>query len=124
MLLLDSNIIIASHDPTDRYAKNFMSSHDVCCSAISKVETLGYTQITGEHRVAFAALFALIEVLPVDESVIEFAIELRQRRRMSLGDALIAGTALSHGMSLVTRNRRDFIWIAELHVINPYPLPD
>ncbi len=38
---------------------------------------------------------------------------------MKLGDALIAATALVHGVELVTRNTADFSGIAGLRVINP-----
>ena len=38
---------------------------------------------------------------------------------MSLGDALIAGTALSNLLRLATHNTDDFDWIDELKVIDP-----
>ncbi len=38
---------------------------------------------------------------------------------MSLGDALIAGTALIHDLAIVTANVKDYIWIDDLKVINP-----
>ncbi len=47
------------------------------------------------------------------------AITLRQEKSMSLGDALIAGTALEHDLALVTRNIDDFSWIDTLRIINP-----
>jgi len=42
---------------------------------------------------------------------------------MTLGDALIAGTALSHNLKLVTRNIADFQWIAGLTLYNPFDKP-
>jgi predicted nucleic acid-binding protein len=38
---------------------------------------------------------------------------------MTLGDALVAGTALAHGLTLITHNMDDFQWIAGLSLINP-----
>jgi predicted nucleic acid-binding protein len=38
---------------------------------------------------------------------------------MSLGDALIAGTALSHDLRLATHNTDDFTWIDDLAVFDP-----
>jgi predicted nucleic acid-binding protein len=39
---------------------------------------------------------------------------------VSLGDALIAATALEQGLPLVTRNTDDFKWIAGLQLVNPF----
>jgi predicted nucleic acid-binding protein len=38
---------------------------------------------------------------------------------MRLGDALIAATALCHGLALATRNVDDFDWVPSLELINP-----
>ena len=51
------------------------------------------------------------------------AIRLRQQRKMSLGDSLIAGTALTHGLKLVTCNIADFRWIPALTLIDPLAAP-
>jgi hypothetical protein len=39
---------------------------------------------------------------------------------MPLGDALVAATALLHGLTLVTRNTPDFDWIDGLTLLNPF----
>jgi hypothetical protein len=41
---------------------------------------------------------------------------------MSLGDALVAGTALARGLTLVTRNVEDFRWIQGLSLLNPFDI--
>lgn len=45
--------------------------------------------------------------------------KLRQNKKMSLGDSLIAATALSLGIELVSRNTADFTGIQGLTVHNP-----
>ena len=67
-------------------------------SVVSKVETLGYHELGKNERRFLEAFFDAADMLPVSQSTVAVAIRLRQRRRMSLGDALIAGTALSHGL--------------------------
>ena len=47
------------------------------------------------------------------------AIALRQQRRMGLGDAIIAATAIVHNLTLVTHNTEDFRWIANLELLDP-----
>jgi len=44
---------------------------------------------------------------------------LRQRQKLTLGDALIAATCLEQGYTLATANIGDFGWIEELKAFNP-----
>jgi hypothetical protein len=37
----------------------------------------------------------------------------------NIPDALQAGTALAHGLTLVTRNTRDFEWVSGLSLLDP-----
>lgn len=60
-----------------------------------------------------------MEVLPITDLVARQAVQLRQQRKMTLGDCLIAATALVHGRTLVTRNEADFRWITGLKLHNP-----
>ncbi len=51
--------------------------------------------------------------------VIVQAIQLRQQKKMKLGDAIIAATAVTYGIPLVTRNEDDFKHIPGLDLRNP-----
>lgn len=53
------------------------------------------------------------------DRVIHKATILRQQKKMSLGDAIIASTAIVHNKILVTRNIKDFSWIEDLKLHNP-----
>ena len=79
----------------------------------------GYHQLTDEDRRDFEDFFAAAIVLPIYDEVIRRAVSLRQERKMTLGDALIAGTALARDLTLVTRNTDDFKWIEGLRLLNP-----
>jgi len=46
--------------------------------------------------------------IPVSRAVAERAGRIRREFGLHPGDALIAGTALEHGLALVTGNQRDF----------------
>jgi hypothetical protein len=50
----------------------------------------------------------------------EQAVTLRQWRKVSLGDALVAGIVLAHGLTLATRNVEDLQWIQGLSLLNPF----
>lgn len=60
----------------------------------------------------------------IDQSIADRVIEIRQRKKIKLPDAIIAATALENRCDFVTRNSADFKNIdPNLHVINPF-LPD
>jgi toxin FitB len=56
----------------------------------------------------FAQLFAPFREVTVDRSIAERAGRVRRETGIRLPDALIAATALEHGLDLATRNARDF----------------
>ncbi len=62
------------------------------------------------------------QILPISQAVINQAVKLKQIRKISLGDAIIAGTALVYDLTIVTRNIDDFRWITELKLLNPFEI--
>jgi predicted nucleic acid-binding protein len=121
-MLVDSNILIYAAQPAHAHLRQFMAVHAPAVSAVSYVEVLGYHQLDDEERQYLEAFFRLARVLPLSQAVLDQAVTLRQQRKMSLGDALVAGTALAHGLTLVTRNVEDFRWIQGLSLLNPFDI--
>jgi hypothetical protein len=118
-MLLDSNIIIYAAQPEHHQLRQFLTHQTVCVSAISQLEVLGYHKLTPSKRQLFEEFFQVTPVLPISEAVIQQALSLRQLKKMSLGDAIIAATALIHHLTLVTANVKDFDWIDGLSVLDP-----
>jgi predicted nucleic acid-binding protein len=121
-MLLDSNIIIYSAKRENAQLRRFLNENLYSVSAVSRIEVLGYHLLAEKEREYLEQFFAAATVLIVSDSVVTQATQLRQIRRMSLGDAIIAGTALSHQLELVTRNVRDFSWIQGLSLLNPFEI--
>ena len=119
-MLVDSNILIYAAQPAHTPLRRFIAEHAPAVSAVSYVEVLGYHQLEDQDRQYFAQFFRLAQVFPLSQAVLDQAVALRQQRRMSLGDALVASTALVHGLTLVTRNVEDFRWIQGLSLLNPF----
>lgn len=117
--MLDSNLIIYAARPEYPGLRRLITARSPSVSAISVVEVLGYHKLTEVDRNYFAAFFAAADILPVSDDVVSRAVSLRQSRKMTLGDALIAATALVFSQELLTRNVRDFEGVAGLIVNDP-----
>lgn len=118
-MLLDSNIIIYAAQPEQVSIRQFIQDNAPAVSIISYVEVLGYHGLTNEAQQFFIEFFEASEVLPITDEIATQAVRLRQQRRMTLGDSLIAGTALTYNSTLITHNRQDFEWIPDLTVFDP-----
>jgi toxin FitB len=118
-MIIDSNIIIYAAQPQHQFLRDFIAQYAPAVSAISYVEVLGYHKL-GSERKHFEHFFEASPMLPLSNDVLGQAIKLRQLRKLTLGDALIAATALVHNRTLVTRNEQDFVWIPSLKLLNPF----
>ena len=118
-MLLDSNIIIYAFKPEFQQLQPFLTNREVCCSAITRLETMGYHKLRKDEERYLKRYFQIITVHTISDAVISIAITLRQRKKMALGDAIVAATALQENQPLVTRNVQDFDWVEGLEVINP-----
>ena len=96
-----------------------IKNSEAACSIISKLEVLGYHKITPEQMKYFNAVFKVIDILPVTDEVINEAIKYRQKKSMTVGDAIIAASAKIHNCILYTNNEEDFVRIKDFKIINP-----
>ena len=122
-MLLDSNIIIYSVEPQNQQIRDLIAIEAPSVSEISYLEVLGFPRITPIQIQLFSEFFASAPTLPIDRPILDRAVSLRQQQRMSLGDAIVAATALVHDKTLVTRNTADFRWITGLRLHDPFATP-
>jgi toxin FitB len=119
MILLDSNIIINSAQPAFHHLRTLVGNPNNSVSSFTMLEVLGYPALLPADKNYFQSVFSLLEIKEISSAVIQQAILLRQMRKMSSGDSIIAATALQYGCDIYTRNVTDFTWIIGLKVINP-----
>ena len=121
--LIDSNTVIDYLDgklPTK--GNKFMNTivdDSVLISVITKIEVLGFNIKPTSHEI----LIEFIEdatVLALDDDVVKQTINLRRTKKIKIPDAIIAATALTHNLELVTRDISDFKNIEGLNVIDPH----
>ena len=123
-MILDSNIIIYANEPENRTLRLYLDTRrsDLQASLISKLEVLGFPRITRIDKQDLTSFVDAMSILPIDEAIITEAIiteaiRLRQQRKRSLDDSIIAATALLYNLPLLTNNVADFSDIDGLQVV-------
>lgn len=123
MWLADSNILIRAAAVPDHPLKDWLLDHLPAISVVNRIEVLGYHRLRPGEADLLHALLSAFDEYPVTPRTVDLAIGLRQQRKMSLADALIAATCLEHQLCLVTRNDADFDWIPGLQLDTLSELP-
>ena len=120
---MDSNVLIdyiALRLPRtgSDFVENIFNT-DFLISVAVKIEVLGYNDVPDKMKTMEEFVDAAT-VLPLDDIVTHKTIELRRlHKKLKLGDAIIAASALVHNMTLLSRNLADFKNIEGLSVIDP-----
>lgn len=120
MRLLDSNIVIYAAQPANDWLREDVLGQPFAVSQATRVEVLGWHRITPEDKTDLEAFLAAGSLLSLTDAIADLAITLRQTKKMSLGDAFIAATAMEHDLELITRNIDDYKHIAGLRLVNPF----
>jgi|AntRauTorcE11897_2_1112592.scaffolds.fasta_scaffold56828_2 predicted nucleic acid-binding protein len=118
MILLDSNIVIYAAQPEFNQLREWLRDHSFAVSQLSRFEVLGYHRIAADVLTWFTAFFNSVKIFPISNNIIEAAIPLRKTYKMSLGDSVIAATALNHKLELCTNNDKDFKSMENLRIID------
>jgi predicted nucleic acid-binding protein len=61
-------------------------------------------------------------VIPLTNAIVQKTIEVRKSRKIKVADAIIAATAILNGLTLISRNEKDFKNLPGLNFINPFDL--
>jgi hypothetical protein len=125
--LLDSNVLMGylNHDPTPGFANRVEScfAEGAAISIISYIEVLGWRGHDERSRSAAQQLLEGLLTIDLTPFVVERTIALRRQHAIKLPDAVIAASALIQGLTLVTRNVKDFERVQGLVVDNPFAPP-
>jgi predicted nucleic acid-binding protein len=109
-MLADSNLIIYAATKNYPDLTDWFAQKKPAVSAISLVETLGYHKLKADEKVALENFFSELTILYPTPENFQSVVELRQQGTLSLGDALIAATAIYHDLILATHNTSDFAY--------------
>lgn len=117
MICFDTNIFIYLGNQT--LDESIIGDEPICYASVCLVEALGYTDILAAEEQRIRELFDTMIEIPLNNSVIQTSVRLRQLKKTSLGDAIVAATALENDCTLWTANTEDFAHIDGLRLHNP-----
>ena len=117
MICFDTNVII--YLAKGVLDESVIGDVPIVYPSIIRIEALGYHKIRSIEEQRIKALLETLTEIPLNNQVIERAMRLRQYKSMTLGDAIVAATAIEHDCELWTANGADFEHIEELRVVNP-----
>lgn len=112
-LLLDTNVLIyhlknsLTAEFTEQLALTIVAQQGYI-SVITRIEMLAWKGHTALSLQQTSGLIAQLPELGINEAVITQTIHVRKVHGLKLPDAVIAATALVHGLQLVTANVVDF----------------
>jgi predicted nucleic acid-binding protein len=107
--LLDTNVIIGllsgDADCTALMQSANCGLAEMAVSQITRMELLGFTGMGVTEEQAVQSLLAAVHVILLDEAIESRTIALRRQHKIKLPDAIIAATAASRGLVLLSMDK-------------------
>jgi hypothetical protein len=124
--LLDSNTVIdyiAQLYPNNALKwLNQIIDEEINVSIITKIEVLSFDPEKDESFPILVDFFEAASIFELTSDIVSSTIQIRQKQKIKLPDAIIAATALINDFTLITRNLKDFKNIPKLKSIDPHTL--
>ena len=124
--LLDTNILIYYFadviplEELDTVERILKISFNI--SIITRIEFLGWDKHTKEGYEKAKELISFAKAIPLNNKIADLTVDIRRNHKIKLPDAVIAATALSGNLILVTRNSKDFSGVEDLEIYNPFKM--
>ena len=107
--LLGTNLVLgmlkATPGVVEMAAARDLLASTCAYSAVTRMELLGYPNITNEEERLIADRLSKLTHLPITIEIEDLAIQIRRSRQVKLPDALVASTAIHHGLELLTLDK-------------------
>ncbi len=117
--VIDTNILISWYKTGVISKSNDLASITPVFSIITKIEALGFKEITKHETKSINKMLDTGELVYINDDIAQQTINLRQKHRIKTPDAIIAATALVNNSELWTANTSDFSNIEGLKLNNP-----
>lgn len=112
--LVDTNFII--HLTQQKYWVEPFLDVNIAISFISEMELLGVFSISKLHKANMQSLINDCKIFELNQIIKYLAIDLKQKYKLKLADAIIAATAIHYKLPFITADA-DFKTIKELELV-------
>ena len=101
-VLLDTNAFIYFLEGRARVAQHVLRAETVYYSVITEIELLSARHLTESDIEVIREFLSRCQRIELTAPVVELTIDIRRQRRIKTPDAIVAASALSLGVPLVT----------------------
>lgn len=122
--LWDTNMVIyylqqQFSSTAEKFVDELLIEYAPAFSVITEVELLCWKTSNEEDLIVLKEFISNAKVFELSHTIKLKTVDLRKFTKIKLPDAIIAATALTHGLTLLTNNVRDFKNINGLSLLNP-----
>lgn len=118
--LIDTNVLISLAKKEIELADIATDETRLYISVITYMETMSYPFQNSIEKEAVSKLCEKLPVIQLSRKIVEKVISLKQNPEINLGDAVIAATAITNRLDLVTANVSDYRNLdTKLTLLNP-----
>ena len=121
--LIDTNIIIYLAQKKLKINDFAQEGDNLCISSITYMEALGFPFQDQQEEISITMLCDIFKRISLTEEIEKQTILIRKMHKIKLPDAIIAATAMTHHLTLVTFNISDFNKIFGLNLLVPSTSP-
>lgn len=122
--LVDTNVIIdffkGNLPESSQLVLANLINNKIKISVISKIELLGFPNASKKEIALLNEFCEEAKIYQLDDAVISATIQLRQKHKIRLPDSIIAATALTNNLQLITHNLSDFKGIPNLILLDSF----
>ncbi|MBC7421874.1 MAG: type II toxin-antitoxin system VapC family toxin [Ferruginibacter sp.] len=115
-ILVDTNIFLYLLSGNDTL-EGILQGKNIYISFITELELIGFKNITSKEMKQIEALLKSCLIVSINNDIKERYVEIRKKYHLKLPDAIIAATAISMDIPLITSDKQ-FGTVKEVTLIN------
>lgn len=97
-----------------------VGEYQPCISVITEIELMCWKGADNNDQILLQSFIEEIVVVDLEQDLKLKTAEIRRTTRIKLPNAIIAATALVNGITVLTRNSKNFVNIKKLEIVNPF----